>query len=520
MADTPTQGFNTIIFDLGGFLIEIPPQIPKATESTSKPSLRRLMSTSIWIHYECGEIEEIQCYEMLGKKFGVPQSEITRLISEARATFKYDASVLSWIRQLKEATNGSLKIIALWRVSVPDHSALRARWGDELFSIFDEIFISSEVGIRQPELGFYRHVLEATGRDPQKIIVVDSDFQNLITACSLGMHTILYKTLPALSRTIKNILYDPVVRGNSFLNRNAKQLHTTSDCGVTLLENYVQLLILAVTGNEYACLPNHFSPAEVKQNFLEKYAEIVSEKPSFTNMNSPDDLDTTSLALQIMPPDDTIVYSMLDEMLTYVNPDGIPYQETKEADADRKSSQVYYDHTRPRVDPVCCLSVLTTFHICNRGHQMQKARDWVYNILLHRAYLSGTYYYRTAEWFLFWLHRFVKHAIKYPTVQEKFKILLKKRIQERVGAPGDALALAMRLTICHSMEVPNYQDLKTLKELQEEDGGWESGHMYTIPIVGKEVYDRGFTTALAIQAIQEERGLDSSQSVGGELGPV
>ncbi|TGO10640.1 hypothetical protein BTUL_0129g00220 [Botrytis tulipae] len=252
MGSILTSDFDTIIFDLGNVLIKMPPQAPEATETSSIPTLRRLVSTSTWMRYECGQLDETQCYEMLGKKFGLPPSAIAKVISEARDTLEYDTAIISWIRQLMKETRGSLKFIAIWRIPIPEHTALYKRWGDELSSIFDEIFTSSTIGIRQPDLGFYRHVLKAIRRDPGRTILIDSDVRNLVTACSLGMRSIPYKTLPALSRTMKNVLYDPLIRGDMFLNRNAKHLHPETDCGTVLMENFVQLLILDVTSDEYA----------------------------------------------------------------------------------------------------------------------------------------------------------------------------------------------------------------------------------------------------------------------------
>ncbi|TGO25969.1 hypothetical protein BPAE_0068g00030 [Botrytis paeoniae] len=319
MGSIPTSDFDTIVFDLGNVLIKMPPQAPEATETSSIPTLRRLISTSTWMRYECGELDETQCYEMLGKKFGLSPSAIAKVISEARDTFEYDTAILSWIRKLMEDTHGSLKFIATWRIPIPEHAVLYKRWRDELSSIFDEIFTSSAIGIRQPDLGFYRHVLKATGRDSRKTILIDSDVQNLVTACSLGMHTISYQTLPALSRTMKTILYDPLIRGDIFLNRNAKHLHPETDCGTVLVENLVQLLILDVTGNENLIVLQ--IPDYIHQTTWNYYIE----QPSFTNMNPPNDLDTTSLALQVMPPDNDTITSMLNNMLKYINPDGIPY---------------------------------------------------------------------------------------------------------------------------------------------------------------------------------------------------
>ncbi|TGO56871.1 hypothetical protein BCON_0072g00160 [Botryotinia convoluta] len=247
-----TSDFDAIVVDLGNILIKIPPQAPEATETTSIPTFRRLISTSTWMRYECGELDETQCYKNLGKKFGHPPSAIATVISEARESFEYDTSIISWVRKLIEETHGSLKLISIWRIPIPEHAVLYKRWGDELSSIFGEIFTSSTIGLRQPDLAFYRHVLKATGRDARKAILIDNEVQNLVTACSMGMHTIPYTTLPALSRTMKNTLYDPLIRGDTFLNLNTKRLHPATDCSTTLVENYVQLLILDVTGDEYA----------------------------------------------------------------------------------------------------------------------------------------------------------------------------------------------------------------------------------------------------------------------------
>ena len=46
-------------------------------------------------------------------------------------------------------------------------------------------------------------------------------------------------------------------------------------------------------------------------------------KPLLTTERFPNDLDTTSLALMVTDCDDKVVNSVLDEMLGYVNEDGI-----------------------------------------------------------------------------------------------------------------------------------------------------------------------------------------------------
>lgn len=142
------------------------------------------------------------------------------------------------------------------------------------------------------------------------------------------------------------------------------------------------------------------------------------------------------------------------------------------------------------------------FYKYGRGHQLQRTLEWVHDVLLHRAYVDGTRYYDTGDCFLFFVSRLLKTS-QDPQLQNYLGALLKDRTQERIGAPGDALNLAIRLQVCHAFGLDNDVDMKTLLSLQWEDGGWEAGCMYKYGATGLKLGNRGLTTALAIQVIGE-----------------
>lgn len=170
-----------------------------------------------------------------------------------------------------------------------------------------------------------------------------------------------------------------------------------------------------------------------------------------------------------------------------------------------KKKQTYFDHTRPRIDPTVCASVLALFYKYGRGHQLQRTLEWVHDVLLHRAYVDGTRYCVTADSFLFFVSRLLQTS---PDAQLHAYLgaLLKECTQERIGASADALSLAMRLQICHASRLHNDIDMKTLLSLQCEDGGWEAGYMCRYGGgAGLKVGNRGLATALAIQAINQHR---------------
>jgi hypothetical protein len=195
----------------------------------------------------------------------------------------------------------------------------------------------------------------------------------------------------------------------------------------------------------------------------------------------------------------------MDDMLEFRNQDGI--------------IQLYFDHTRPRIgkshaiyliyysffaheyyskDPVICTNILTFFHRHGRGHDLAATLDWVEAVLVNRAYLGGTLYYATSETFLFFLYRLLSTA---PDVRQRLLPVYRERVAELFGAPGDPLALAMRIIAAASVGLADVVDYERLLTMQDRDGAWRGGWIYKFGATGLLIGNDGVTTALAMQAI-------------------
>lgn len=98
--------------------------------------------------------------------------------------------------------------------------------------------------------------------------------------------------------------------------------------------------------------------------------------------------------------------------------------------------------------------------------------------------------------------------------------LLKERIQERIGSDGDALALSMRIIVCDFVGIRNEVDFARLLPLQCEDGGWELSWMYRYPSNGTKIGNRGFTTALALTAVEIMSRLEKNAEISRPVSPV
>lgn len=51
-----------------------------------------------------------------------------------------------------------------------------------------------------------------------------------------------------LARVTRRLLRDPVSRGNSWIFSYPKKSYSLTDCGTTVLESYVKLLVLEAAG--------------------------------------------------------------------------------------------------------------------------------------------------------------------------------------------------------------------------------------------------------------------------------
>ncbi|KIJ47728.1 hypothetical protein M422DRAFT_85847, partial [Sphaerobolus stellatus SS14] len=260
-------------------------------------------------------------------------------------------------------------------------------------------------------------------------------------------------------------------------NRGTYVSHTSNNA--LFKENFAQLMILEATGNsDLVKLEGH----EGRWNFFQ------GEHDSFLRTyahSDRDDLETTSLGLTITPEiSREQCDNILDDMLTYRNQDRI--------------LQLYYDRTRPRIDAVCAVNILTFFFRNRRGMEVKETLAWVFQVLKNREYLNGTDYYVTAETFL---HALARLLPSIPDVPKEILDTFKEAIQERLGMPGDALTLALRIIAAARAGLCAERDLTCLLEMQKSDGSFD-GYIYRFRRSGILIGNNGLATALGLQAMK------------------
>ena len=233
---------TTLIFDIGDVLFRWSP----VTSTSIKPKqLKAILNSPTWHAYECGVLDEQDCYAKVATQFSLDPAEVQQAFADARASLQPDNTFLSFIRDLQAETGNSLRIFAMSNISAPDYEVLRTKHAD--WSIFERIFTSAAAGQRKPNLGFYRYVLSETGADPAHAVFVDDKPENVLAARACGLNAIVFDKPAEVRRALRTYVLDPVARARSFLKSRAGEHDSFTDTGITIGDNFCQLLILEAT---------------------------------------------------------------------------------------------------------------------------------------------------------------------------------------------------------------------------------------------------------------------------------
>ena len=68
------------------------------------------------------------------------------------------------------------------------------------FDIFDNIFLSNEIGLIKPDLDKYKHVLQKLDAKPKQCVFIDDKLRNLIPARELGITVIKFESIAEMNK--------------------------------------------------------------------------------------------------------------------------------------------------------------------------------------------------------------------------------------------------------------------------------------------------------------------------------
>ena len=128
------------------------------------------------------------------------------------------------------------------------------------FDIFDNVFLSNEIGLIKPDMDKYKYVLHKLDTDPKKCIFIDDKLRNLIPARELGIIVFKFESIEKFKRQLKQL---------GIANISKDFWHLTK-------KKYKQYY---VKKKEYKLAKKNYKKA--KKEYLEKKKKSIKRKNQF-----------------------------------------------------------------------------------------------------------------------------------------------------------------------------------------------------------------------------------------------
>lgn len=200
------QAIDTIVFDLGGVLIDWNPRHYYREVFESEEEMEYFLSEI------CNNIWNEQ--QDAGRKF----ADATTLLAEQYPKYReqimgYDAQwekmmkgtideTVNLLNELK--ANGRYKIYALTNWSSEKFPFAYQKF--DFFRHFDGMVVSGEIEMIKPNEDIFQHLFEKFSITPSQSVFIDDNARNIETAQRLGMHTIHFTSPERCKAELANLL--------------------------------------------------------------------------------------------------------------------------------------------------------------------------------------------------------------------------------------------------------------------------------------------------------------------------
>lgn len=182
---------TTIIFDCFGVICS------KPIESWFRKHLgdweiSKKYFSDIARRFDLNIISEQDTWKELAEKVG---SSPEKVLQEIDAYFSVDLDLVRYMKELKD------KGYKIGLISNGHHESFERRVfpaHDGLRELFDQIVISSNIGMVKPDPEIYNHALDVLGSKAQEVIFIDDNQSNVVGAEAVGIRGILYVSLEKL----------------------------------------------------------------------------------------------------------------------------------------------------------------------------------------------------------------------------------------------------------------------------------------------------------------------------------
>lgn len=207
------------IFDFGGVLIEktfVLKNLLDMVEADLNITIPRLENSyirKVKRGLSSGRLTTQEFLQKLFKKYYYPFQKTDGALPPKKVNVEYYVEL--WFDLYSQVTNLSLDMAEIierlhqadYTVSLMSNTHdvhAKSNYLKGFYDIFDNVFLSNEIGFIKPDMDKYKYVLKKLDTKPKKCVFIDDKVQNLVPARDLGIIVIRFESF----EKFKNQLYE------------------------------------------------------------------------------------------------------------------------------------------------------------------------------------------------------------------------------------------------------------------------------------------------------------------------
>ncbi len=196
---------RAIIWDMGGVLLRTEDYGPRRalagrvglalTELES-----RVFESELSRRAAIGQVSYLELWEQLCVELKLPPGELDRVQAEFWGGDRVDADLMEYVRGLRP----QFRTAVLSNAWSDMRQVLRDRW--KILDAFDEVIISSEVGLVKPDPRVYELAVRRLGVAPGEAVFIDDFPINVQGARESGLHALQFRNSTQVREELDRLL--------------------------------------------------------------------------------------------------------------------------------------------------------------------------------------------------------------------------------------------------------------------------------------------------------------------------
>ncbi|HUI10838.1 MAG TPA: HAD family phosphatase [Bacteroidota bacterium] len=195
---------RAVAFDLGGVLVRNRYEMPILRNAakalgTTPAALHAIMRRELG-PLERGKQNEVEFWRLICRRLNrpVPPPRVLRSLWSYR--YRRNVHLNNGVKRLVLALKRAYPVIAISN-TIPAHIRVNRALG--VYDLFDDVLLSSEIGLRKPDREIFRRGLRLTGSSARNTLFIDDDMRWVRAARRSGLCAIQFTSVRELKKRLK-----------------------------------------------------------------------------------------------------------------------------------------------------------------------------------------------------------------------------------------------------------------------------------------------------------------------------